>query len=148
MEWTQLHRDMLDDLVHTMHHEKFINDDFYQVQAKKATRPDYVVQAITNYCIVSQSLLNEMTRQIIHTEISFLRINIAAHDMYAKNRSIGAERVKNACMRLIGACHEKNRKGCYSALVVTKNEFSELRKKFSTMVKLERKILENELADM
>ncbi|XP_024035089.1 uncharacterized protein LOC18035062 isoform X2 [Citrus clementina] len=116
-----MQRSLLRSFVQSMHEEGIVNDDFYQLLAMKETvRPDYVVRAVTSYCLSAQNLFSHLTYHICQPEVDYHQVNTAACEFYARTSS------------------------CSRALYWTKNEYSKLRRKFETLVQMERKIIDLE----
>ncbi|GAY59821.1 hypothetical protein CUMW_197390 [Citrus unshiu] len=106
-----MQRSLLRSFVQSMHEEGIVNDDFYQLLAMKETvRPDYVVRAVTSYCLSAQNLFSHLTYHICQPEVDYHQVNTAACEFYARTSS------------------------CSRALYWTKNEYSKLRRKFETLV--------------
>ncbi|KAL9416445.1 hypothetical protein AB3S75_039608 [Citrus x aurantiifolia] len=140
-----MQRSLLRSFVQSMHEEGIVNDDFYQLLAMKETvRQDYVVRAVTSYCLSAQNLFSHLTYHICQPEVDYHQVNTAACEFYARTSSIGAEHVKLSCAELIQACQENDKEYCSRALYWTKNEYSKLRRKFETLVQMERKIIDLE----
>ncbi|KAK9175608.1 hypothetical protein WN944_027615 [Citrus x changshan-huyou] len=119
-----MQRSLLRSFVQSMHEEGIVNDDFYQLLAMKETvRPDYVVRAVTSYCLSAQNLFSHLTYHICQPEVDYHQVNTAACEFYARTSShvlimhnmfpawysIGAEHVKLSCAELIQACQENDK---------------------------------------
>ncbi|KAJ4724770.1 putative Histidine-containing phosphotransfer protein [Melia azedarach] len=140
-----MQRSLLRSFIQSMYDEGIVNDDFYQLLAMKDTaRQDYVVRAITTYCLSAQNLFSLLTYHITQPEVDYYQVDTVARDFYARTCSIGAEHVKLSCAELIQACQENDKEYCSRALYWTKNEYSKLRRKFETLVQMERKIIDLE----
>lgn len=139
----EIQKRLLQGFIQNLYDEGIVNDQFYQIQSlKEARQPDYVIRSIALYCMAAKNLFTQMSRQSKQENVDFRRINALAHDLYERSICIGAENVKLACVELVRASEHSNREQCYQALYGTKNEFAHLRKKFETVVEMERKIIE------
>ncbi|XP_044482703.1 histidine-containing phosphotransfer protein 1-like isoform X3 [Mangifera indica] len=129
-----LQRSLFYNFVQSMFDEGIVNDEFFQLLAMKdAIRQDYVVRAITSYCIYAQNLFSYLTYHI-QPEVDYHQVDASACDFFLRTSSIGAEHVKLSCAELIQACQENDKEYCSCALYWTKNEYSKLRRKFETLL--------------
>ncbi|KAJ0020996.1 hypothetical protein Pint_31930 [Pistacia integerrima] len=132
-----LQRSLFHNFVQSMFDEGIVSDEFYQLLAMKdAIRQDYVVRAITSYCIYAQNLFSHLTDQISQPEVDYHQVDASAREFYARTSIIGAEHVKLSCAELIQACQGNDKEYCFRALYWTKNEYSKLRRKFETIVQV------------
>ncbi|KAK9999539.1 hypothetical protein SO802_019142 [Lithocarpus litseifolius] len=117
--------------------EGYVNDQFWQIQQmKKTTQPDYAVRAVTSYCMSAQNLFTQLTDHINQENVDFHQVNVSACELFEQSNSVGAAHVKHACVEL----HDKDY--CSKTLYWIKNEFSQLKRKFETVVQLKMKKLE------
>ncbi|KAL5763793.1 hypothetical protein ACOSP7_016156 [Xanthoceras sorbifolium] len=131
--------------VQSMHDEGLINNDFNQVLAMRETvKRDYVVRTVTSYCMSTEALFTHMTCLISQPMVDYLQIDAGARELFTRATGVGAERVKLACTELVQACEQNNMENCYRALYWAKTEYSKLRRKFETLVQMERKIIDLE----
>ncbi|KAK9280666.1 hypothetical protein L1049_014363 [Liquidambar formosana] len=88
-----------------------VNDQFYQLQARKdAARPDYVVRAITMYCVNVQKLFSQLSLCIDqNAEVNFHQVSLLARQLQTRSSGIGAEHVRLACAEILRACDEQNK---------------------------------------
>ncbi|KAK7845242.1 histidine-containing phosphotransfer protein 5 [Quercus suber] len=94
-----------------MYDEGYVNDQFWQIQQmKKTTQPDYAVRAVTSYCMSAQNLFTQLTDHINQENVDFHQVNVSARELFEQSNS------------------------CSKTLYWTKNEFSQLKRKFETVV--------------
>ncbi|XP_050281205.1 histidine-containing phosphotransfer protein 1-like isoform X3 [Quercus robur] len=113
----------------------YVNDQFWQIQQmKKTNQPDYAVRAVTSYCMSAQNLFTQLTDHINQENVDFHQVNVSAHELFEQSNSVGAAHVKHACVELLHACEDNDKDYCSKTLYWTKNEFSQLKRKFETVV--------------
>ncbi|GLT48748.1 hypothetical protein SLA2020_223560 [Shorea laevis] len=138
----EIQKGLLRGFIQNMYDEGFVNDQFYQMQAMQNTRPEDVMRAITSYCTAAENLFSRLTFHTNRAEVDFRQVHFLARDLYARTSNIGAEHVKLACAEIMRAAEQNNKEQCCQTLYWTKNEFTHLRRKFETVVQMERRIIE------
>ncbi|XP_057452015.1 histidine-containing phosphotransfer protein 2-like [Lotus japonicus] len=117
------HKNRLQCFIQSMYDEGIVNEQFFQLQSmKEAIRPDFVVRAVTSFCLKQ--------------EVNFPKVHVLARELYARTTGVGAENVKRECAELLYASEMKDKNHCYQALYRIKNEFSYLRRKLETLVQV------------
>ncbi|XP_065634454.1 histidine-containing phosphotransfer protein 1 isoform X1 [Quercus suber] len=119
-----------------MYDEGYVNDQFWQIQQmKKTTQPDYAVRAVTSYCMSAQNLFTQLTDHINQENVDFHQVNVSARELFEQSNSVGAA-MSSMHVELLHACEENDKDYCSKTLYWTKNEFSQLKRKFETVVQL------------
>ncbi|KAM4084242.1 hypothetical protein ACB094_08G118000 [Castanea mollissima] len=141
----EIQKALLFGFIQNMYDEGYVNDQFWQIQQmKKTTQPDYAVRAVTSYCMSAQNLFTQLTDHINQENVDFYQVNVSARELFEQSNSVGAAHVKHACVELLCACEENDKDYCSKTLYWTKNEFSQLKRKFETVIQMERKIIDLE----
>ncbi|GLT66423.1 hypothetical protein SLA2020_387880 [Shorea laevis] len=105
-----IHKGLLRGFIQSMYDEGIINDQFWQLQAMKhVNQPDYVVRAITSYCVSAQNLFSQLTGLIEQENVNFHQVNVSVRELYEKSSSVGAEHVKLSCAELLHASAEHDK---------------------------------------
>ncbi|KAE8037470.1 hypothetical protein FH972_010057 [Carpinus fangiana] len=109
-----IHQGMLRGFIQSMHDEGIINDQFWQLQARRpVNQPDYVVRTITSYCVSAQTLFSQLTGLVDQESVNFHQINVSAREL------IGAEHIKLSCGELLRASAEHDKDQPLSTLVLS-----------------------------
>lgn len=131
----------LDSLVNSMMQEGMLDDQFQQLQMlQDASNPGFVVEVITLFCEDEERMLNELTQLLEQPAVDFRKIDSHVHQMKGSSASIGANRIKLACVEFRRFCEENNKEGCQHALQLIKNEYYLLHRKFEAIMELEKRI--------
>ncbi|XP_059659365.1 histidine-containing phosphotransfer protein 1-like [Cornus florida] len=138
-----IQKERLRRLVQAMYIEGIVNAAFCELQSmKEVIQPDFVVRAITLYCLAAQNLFSLLTSQLDQTDIDFYQVQVYARDLLERSSSVGAENVMIACADLILASQANDKDYCSRALNSTKNDFSRLRRDLETIVQVPAKSMQ------
>ncbi|KAL7161811.1 hypothetical protein ACSBR2_042308 [Camellia fascicularis] len=140
-----IQKELLSRFIQKMCDDGMVNDQFVKLQElKKPNTPEFVVRAVTLYCMAVKNLFSLLSNMINETEVNFYEVALQACDLYERSRIIGAEHVKIASIDILRSCQAFDNNCCIQALNQTKKEFSNLRRNLETLVQMERKIIDLE----
>ncbi|CAK9172872.1 unnamed protein product [Ilex paraguariensis] len=122
--------------------EGFLDDQFLQLQQlQDESNPDFVVEVVSLFFEDSEKLLNDLTKTLDQQFVDYKRVDAQVHQLKGSSSSIGAQRVKNACIGFRNFCEEQNIEGCLRCLHQVKQEYSLVKNKLQTLFRLEQQIV-------
>ncbi|GKV39088.1 hypothetical protein SLEP1_g46903 [Rubroshorea leprosula] len=141
MEVGQMQRRLVD-YTKSLFMEGFLDSQFLQLQQlQDENNPDFVVEVVSLFFEDSEKLLNELTRALDQTNVEFKKVDAHVHQLKGSSSSIGAQRVKNACIAFRNFCEEQNTEACMRCLQQVKQEYYLVKNKLETMFRLEQQIV-------
>ncbi|GLT99239.1 hypothetical protein SLE2022_166890 [Rubroshorea leprosula] len=141
MEVGQMQRRLVD-YTKSLFMEGFLDSQFLQLQQlQDENNPDFVVEVVSLFFEDSEKLLNELTRALDQTNVEFKKVDAHVHQLKGSSSSIGAQRVKNACIAFRNFCEEQNTEACMRCLQQVKQEYYLVKNKLDTMFRLEQQIV-------
>uniref|UniRef100_A0A1D1YEW3 Histidine-containing phosphotransfer protein n=1 Tax=Anthurium amnicola TaxID=1678845 RepID=A0A1D1YEW3_9ARAE len=141
MELAQLQRHY-SEFTATLFREGFLDEQFSQVQQlQDETNPDFVFEVVTLFIQDSERLLGELARALEAQPVDFKKVDAHVHQLKGSSASIGAHRVKNACLSFRSSCDGTNLEGCLMSFQQVRNECSLVKNKLESLLTLERQIL-------
>ncbi|KAL3517520.1 hypothetical protein ACH5RR_020109 [Cinchona calisaya] len=141
MEVVQLQRQFLDFLT-SLYREGFLDDQFVQLQKlQDDSNPDFVLEVVSLFFEDSEKLLNNLAAALQQQFVDFKQVDAHVHQFKGSSSSIGAYRVKDACVHFRNFCEDKNLDGCLKCLQHVKNEYYLVKNKLETLFRLEQQIL-------
>lgn len=127
----------------SLFNEGFLDAQFTQLQQlQDESNPDFVVEVVSLFFEDSEKLLNDLTRAIDQKNVDFKKVDAHVHQLKGSSSSIGAQRVKNACIAFRNFCDEQNIEGCLRCLQHVKQEYLLVKNKFETLFTLEQQIVQ------
>ncbi|KAL3681485.1 hypothetical protein R1sor_024441 [Riccia sorocarpa] len=122
--------------------EGLLDDQFNQLQLlQDANNPDFVAEVVSLFFEDSEKLLDQLTEALETEPIDYKKVDAHVHQFKGSSSSIGAQRVKTACVAFRTFCEEENREGCRQALAQVKNEFFLVKSKLDLLLQMEQQIL-------
>ncbi|XVE96470.1 hypothetical protein REPUB_Repub02eG0224700 [Reevesia pubescens] len=132
----------LRNFVQSMLDEGVLDSQFSQIQAlQDSSNPNFVDEVITLFCNDAERIITELNRYLGYQIVDFSKLDSYVHQLKGSSSSIGAHRMKLACVNLRQASDDRNKEGCLRALNSITSEYCLLRSKFQTLIQLERRII-------
>ncbi|XP_031113478.1 histidine-containing phosphotransfer protein 1-like [Ipomoea triloba] len=126
----------------SLYREGFLDDQFLQLQKlQDQSNPDFVVEVVSLFFEDSEKLINNMANAFQQQVVDFKQVDAHVHQLKGSSSSIGAQRVKKACVSFRNHCEERSLDGCVRCLQVLKNEYFLVKNKLETLIRLEHQIL-------
>lgn len=130
------------DYTKSLFREGFLDGQFTQLQLlQDESNPDFVVEVVSLFFEDSERLLNDLTRAIDQTSVDFKKVDAHVHQLKGSSSSIGAQRVRNACIAFRNFCEEQNTEACLRCLQQVKQEYYLVKNKLETLIRLEQQIV-------
>lgn len=141
MEVGQMQRQWVD-YTKSLFLEGFLDGQFLQLQQlQDESNPDFVVEVVSLFFEDSEKLLNDLTRALEQPSVDFKRVDAHVHQFKGSSSSIGAQRVKNACIAFRNFCEEQNTDGCVRCVQQVKQEYYLVKNKLETLFAMEQQIV-------
>lgn len=122
--------------------EGFLDGQFVQLQLlRDDSNPDFVVEVVTLFFEDSERILNELSRTLDEQNVDFKKIDANVHQLKGSSSSIGAQRVRNACIAFRNFCEEQNVEACLRCLQQVKQEYLLVKTKLESLLRLEQQIV-------
>ncbi|XAR61256.1 hypothetical protein NMG60_11034902 [Bertholletia excelsa] len=138
---SQLQRQYVD-YTASLYREGFLDDQFSQLQKlQDESNPGFVVEVVSLFFEDSDKLLNNLATALQQSIVDYKQIDAHVHQFKGSSSSIGAHRVKSACVAFRSKCEEKNLDGCVRSLQQLKNEYNFVKTKLQTLFRLEQQIV-------
>ncbi|THG11589.1 hypothetical protein TEA_026613 [Camellia sinensis var. sinensis] len=108
MEVGQLQRQYVE-YTTSLFREGFLDSQFTQLQQlQDESNPDFVVEVVSLFFEDSERLLNDLNKALDQKGVDFKKVDGNVHQLKGSSSSIGANRVKNACVAFRNYCEEHN----------------------------------------
>uniref|UniRef100_A0ACD5ZD16 Uncharacterized protein n=1 Tax=Avena sativa TaxID=4498 RepID=A0ACD5ZD16_AVESA len=118
-----------------------LDDQFHQLQLlQDGSAPNFVAEVVKLFCEDGEHIIGELAKLLDKPCVDFDKVDAFVHQLEGSSASIGAQRVKNTCVKFHEFCQEKSGDGCLKALDALRNDFSDLRSKFQTLLQLEQQV--------
>ncbi|KAJ4722293.1 Histidine-containing phosphotransfer protein [Melia azedarach] len=141
MEVGQMQRRLME-YTKSLFMEGVLDNQFIQLQQlADESNPDFVVEVVSLFFEDSERLLNDLTRALDQPNIDFKMVDAHVHQLKGSSSSIGAQRVKNACIAFRNFCEEQNIEACFRCLQQVKQEYYLVKNKLETLFKMEQQIV-------
>ncbi|KAG6726579.1 hypothetical protein I3842_02G087500 [Carya illinoinensis] len=126
----------------SLYMEGILDAQFLQLQQlQDESNPDFVVEVVSLFFEDSEKLLNDIARALDQQSVDFKRVDAHVHQLKGSSASVGAQRVKNACVAFLNCCEEQNVEGCLRCLQQVKQEHYLVKNKLETLFRLEQQIV-------
>ncbi|KAK8553926.1 hypothetical protein V6N12_030905 [Hibiscus sabdariffa] len=134
-------------LVQSMFDEGVLDNQFNQLQdLQDSSNPNFVEEVIALFCNDAERIITELNRYLNDQNVDFSKLDSYVHQLKGSSSSIGAYRLKLACVNLRQASEERNKEECAGAFNSIRREYYVVRSKLQVLMQLERHIvnLENQ----
>ncbi|CAN1149855.1 Histidine-containing phosphotransfer protein 1 [Linum perenne] len=123
--------------------EGFLDSQFAQLQLlQDESNPDFVVEVVSLFFEDSDRLLDDLTKALDPQQgVDFKKVDAHVHQLKGSSSSIGAQRVKNACVAFRSFCDEQNIEGSLRCLQQVKQEYYLVKNKLENLIRLEQQIV-------
>ncbi|CAH9102851.1 unnamed protein product [Cuscuta europaea] len=127
--------------MNSLYREGFLDEQFLQLQKlQDQSNPDFVLEVVSLFFKDSEILLHNMANALQQQLVDFKQLDAHVHQLKGSSSSIGAQRVKNACIYFGNYCEEKSRDGYMRCLQQLNREYILVKKKLQTLINLEKQI--------
>ncbi|CAA3000308.1 histidine-containing phosphotransfer 1-like [Olea europaea subsp. europaea] len=100
------------DFITSLFREAYLDDQYVQLQKlQDDSNPEFVVEVVSIFFEDSEKLLNDLASSLQQQVVDFKKVDGYVHQFKGSSSSVGAQRVKNACVTLRNFCEEKNLDG-------------------------------------
>lgn len=122
--------------------EGLLDDQFTQLQLlQDDNNPEFVSEVVTLFFDDSEKLLEQLSESLEADPIDYKKVDAHVHQFKGSSSSIGAQRVKSACITFRSCCEDESKEGCLQALTQVKQEFYLVKAKLEAMLVLEQRLL-------
>ncbi|KAG6432195.1 hypothetical protein SASPL_103769 [Salvia splendens] len=135
--------------------EGLLDGQFIQLQMlRDDSNPDFVVEVVTLFFEDSQRILNELSKTLDEQNVDFKKIDANVHQLKGSSSSIGAQRVRNACIAFRSFCDAQDVESygfcffvlfpdqmCLRCLQQVKQEYLLVKNKLEALLRLEQQIV-------
>ncbi|KAG2727309.1 hypothetical protein I3843_01G147000 [Carya illinoinensis] len=141
MEVGQLQRRLVD-YTKSLLTEGILDDQFTQLQKlQDEGNPGFLVEVVSLFFEDSEKLLNDITRALDQQSVDFKMVDAHVHQLKGSSSSMGAQKLKNACVTFRSFCDEQSMEGCLKSLQLVKQEYYDVKNKVETLFKMEKQIV-------
>uniref|UniRef100_A0A5B6YVV2 Histidine-containing phosphotransfer protein n=1 Tax=Davidia involucrata TaxID=16924 RepID=A0A5B6YVV2_DAVIN len=131
----------LNGFVNSMHDEGMLDSQFTQIQAlQDESNPNFVTEVISLFCDDAKRIITELHKYLDQPNVDYHKLDAFVHQLKGSSSSIGAQRMKIACVDLRQASDDKSKERCLQALSKIMYEYCLLQNKFQTLVQMEKRI--------
>ncbi|XP_074339253.1 histidine-containing phosphotransfer protein 1-like [Apium graveolens] len=142
MEVEQLQKRYIE-YVGSLFNEGYLDHLFTQLQQlQDLSNPGFVADMISTYFEESEKLLNDVTEVMDQQPIDFKKVDAYVHNLKGTSSSIGAQRIRNACIAFHSSYVELNTEACMKCVVQVKQEYAIVKEKLQNLFRLEKQIVE------
>ncbi|KAE8666293.1 putative calmodulin binding protein [Hibiscus syriacus] len=128
--------------VQSMFDEGVLDNQFSQLQdLQDSSNPNFVDEVITLFCNDAERIITEMNRYLNYQNVDFSKLDSHVHQLKGSSSSIGAHRLKLACVNLRQASYDRSKEECVGAFNSIRHEYCLLRSKFQFLMQIERRIV-------
>ncbi|KAL8171329.1 hypothetical protein V2J09_023133 [Rumex salicifolius] len=126
----------------TFYDQGFLDKEFSQLQQlQDESSPEFVKEVASCYFNDSERILNLLNVAVNEQNVDFKRIDIHVHQLKGSSSSMGAIRVKNACITVRGFCEIQDAQLCQAGLEEVKQEFYTIKEKIQKLLEMEKEIV-------
>lgn len=141
MEVADLQRQLVE-YTSSLFREGYLDSQFTQLQQlQDEGNPGFVMEVITLFFDDTERLLHDLTCNLEQQVVDFKKVDAHVHQLKGSSSSIGAQRVKNACVQFRSYCEEQNANGCRACLQQVNQEYFLIKGKLQTLFRMEQQIV-------
>uniref|UniRef100_A0A7C8YZ44 Histidine-containing phosphotransfer protein n=1 Tax=Opuntia streptacantha TaxID=393608 RepID=A0A7C8YZ44_OPUST len=141
MEVTEMQRQFLE-YSQSLFREGYLDSQFTQLQQlQDESNPDFVMEVVTLFFEDSERLVRDLTCALDQPVVDFKTVDAHVHQLKGSSSSIGAQRVKNACIEFRNFCEEQNADACRACLQQVNQEYFLVKSKLQTLFTMEQQIV-------
>ncbi|GAA0172147.1 hypothetical protein LIER_26030 [Lithospermum erythrorhizon] len=130
------------DFVTSVYHEGFLDDQFLELQKlRDDSNPNFVAEVVSLFFDDSEKLINNLATALHQQVVDYKQVDAHVHQFKGSSSSIGANKVKNACVDFRSSCDLKNIEGCLACLQNVKREYYLVKSKLEILFRLEEQIM-------
>ncbi|XP_050213452.1 histidine-containing phosphotransfer protein 4-like [Mercurialis annua] len=117
----------------------FLDDQFMQLEdLQDDANPNFVEEIVTSFYSDSARLIHSIEQALVGRPVDFGKLDDYMHQYKGSSSSIGAKKVKMACIQFREYCCSRNIEGCIRSFQQLKQEHATLRRKLETYFQLAR----------
>ncbi|CAH2053108.1 unnamed protein product [Thlaspi arvense] len=103
---------------------------------EKSKISDFVSQVVSLFFQDSDRILNDLSLSLHQQVVDFKKVDPHVHQLKGSSSSIGAQRVKNACVVFRSFCEQQNVEACHRCLQQVKQEYYLVKNRLETLFKV------------
>lgn len=141
MEVSEMQRQFVE-YSQSLFREGYLDSQFTQLQQlQDESNPDFVMEVVTLFFEDSERLIRDLTCALDQQIVDFKTVDAHVHQLKGSSSSIGAQRVKNACVEFRNFCEEQNADACRACLQQVNQEYFLAKSKLQTLFTMEQQIV-------
>ncbi|CAH9112497.1 unnamed protein product [Cuscuta europaea] len=141
MDIAQLQKQFVDVVV-SIYRQNFLDDQYAQLrQLEDESNPDFVVEVVMLFFEDSERIIDCLTTAMQQQIVDFKQVDAIAHQFKGSTSSVGAQRVKNACLCMRTLCEQENLDGCLQCLQLIRNEYFLVKSGLEAIINMEQQIM-------
>ncbi|CAO2821926.1 unnamed protein product [Amaranthus hypochondriacus] len=141
MEVAEMQRQLIE-YTSSLFNEGYLDNQFTQLQQlQDESNPGFVMEVITLFFEDTERLLLDLSSAFDHQAVDFQKVDAHVHQLKGSSSSIGAQRVKNACVQFRSYCEQQNAEGCQACLQQVNQEYFLVKSKLQMLFTMEQQIV-------
>lgn len=141
MDVAQMQKQFLD-FVAQLYREGILDTQFSQLHSlQDESNPDFVIEVVCLFFEDSEKIINRLAAAMRQPVVDFKQADAIAHQFKGSTSSVGAQRVKNACLWMRTLCEGENLDGSLQCLQLIEDEYFLVKRQLQTLVDLEKQIM-------
>ncbi|KAI6693159.1 hypothetical protein NL676_020869 [Syzygium grande] len=122
--------------------EGILDSQYLELQElQDESNPEFAVETVSLFFTNSEKLLDDLSSDLAQQNVDFKRVAAHVHQLKGSSSSIGASRVKNACIAFQDFCRVKNIPECLRCLQQLKQEFLLVKSKLENLFDLQKQVV-------
>ncbi|KAI4992824.1 histidine-containing phosphotransfer protein 2-like [Hordeum vulgare subsp. vulgare] len=115
---------------------------FQQLQSmdEGSAATGFVAEVVNIFLNDADRILNNIDGLLNQPAVDFYKVDALVHQLIGSSSTVGAKKVKLACMHFRQFYVAQSKERCHMSLALLRSEFSDVRNKLQTMLQLERQI--------